>query len=168
MGFMRQMSHICMTNVVNMKKIETQKKTVLYKQKSTVTKVAEPMALYKTVKAIPQLKEFTYTEFKKIADKTPFTQAEWAAMLHVSERTLQRYAKNNGHFAPINSERFQQLNHLFSRGKKLFGTVASFYNWIHANPPMLEGDLSFSSLTSFDGIQKVLTQIGRIEHGILA
>jgi len=122
----------------------------------------------RSVKAIPSVKDFSYTEFKKIADKTPFTQGEWAAMLMVSERTLQRYAKNNGSFAPINAERFVQINNVINRGKKVFGSVESFYDWIHANPPMLEGDLSFKSLTSFDGIQKVLTQIGRIEHGILS
>jgi len=33
---------------------------------------------------------------------------------------------------------------------------------------MLEGQLSLHSLASFDGINNVLTQIGRIEHGIFA
>ena len=54
---------------------------------------------------MPAVKDFTYNEFKKIADKSPFTKAEWAALLHVSERTLQRYAKDNCSFAPINAER---------------------------------------------------------------
>jgi hypothetical protein len=33
---------------------------------------------------------------------------------------------------------------------------------------MLEGNLSFNSLTSYEGIQKVLTQLGRIQHGLFA
>ena len=33
---------------------------------------------------------------------------------------------------------------------------------------MLEGSLSFESLTTTHGIQLVLTQLGRIQHGILA
>lgn len=131
-------------------------------------KVNEPMASYKSIKIIPQVKDFTYEEFKKTADKVPFTQAEWAAILHISERTLQRYAKSNGKFAPINAERFHQINHVLARGKKVLGKTAWFYEWIHSNPPTLEGDLSFNSLTSFDGIQKILNQLGRIEYGILA
>jgi len=144
-------------------------KTTLYKPVNKTTRAEEPEAVFsRSVKVIPVVKDFSYIEFKKIADKTPFTQGEWAAMLMVSERTLQRYAKNDGSFAPINAERFVQINHVINRGKKVFGSVEAFYEWIHDNPPMLEGDLSFKSLTSFDGIQKVLTQIGRIEHGILS
>ena len=76
-----------------MKKTNQLKKKDTTKQKSTPNMVEEPIAEYRSIKILPTLKEFTYNEFKKISDKTPFTQAEWAAMLHVSERTLQRYAK---------------------------------------------------------------------------
>ena len=117
---------------------------------------------------LPQVKDLTYEEFSKTASKVPFTGAEWAAILHISERTLQRYAKNNGKFAPINAERFHQICQVISKGKKVFGKTSPFYEWLHSNPPMLEGELSFNSLTSFEGIQKVLQQLGRIEHGILA
>lgn len=158
-----------MTNDGIMEKNKKIIKPTLYKTVNKTTKAEEPEAVFsRSVKVIPSVKDFSYNEFKKIADNIPFTQGEWAAMLMISERTLQRYAKNNGRFAPINAERFLQINNVINRGKKVFGSVEAFYDWIHANPPMLEGDLSFNSLTSFDGIQKVLTQIGRIEHGILS
>ncbi len=123
---------------------------------------------FKSAKAVPQVKDFTYEEFKKTADKTPFTQTEWAAIFHLSERTLQRYAKSNGKFAPIHAERFHQVLNLLNMGKKVFGKIIYFYDWLHSNPPMADADLSIDSLTSFDGIQKINTQLGRIEHGILA
>ena len=139
-----------------------------YKPGATALKTEEPMPLYRSVKTLPQVKDFTYNEFKKIADKTPFTQAEWASILHVSERTLQRYAKNNGSFAPINAERALQIEKVIKEGKATFGKVENFYAWIKGNPYMLEGELSFNSLTTYEGIQKVLIQLGRIQHGILA
>lgn len=157
------------TNDGCMKNNPKQKKAVPYKQPIAVSKLEEPEAIYsRSVKIIPSLKEFTYKEFKKISDNTPFSQAEWAAMLHVSERTLQRYAKNNGSFAPINAERAMQIDKVIKRGKEVFGSTEKFYNWIKRNPYMLEGQLSLQSLTSAMGIEMVLTQLGRIEHGILA
>ncbi len=152
-----------------MKKKPILKKNSSYKQKEELTKAEEPAPVYnRSVKVIPSLKDFTYSEFKKISDKTPFTQAEWAAMLHVSERTLQRYAKTNGSFAPINAERAMQLNNVIKRGKEVFGSIDKFYAWIKRNPYMLETNLSLASLTTAEGINNVLTQLGRIEHGILA
>lgn len=131
-------------------------------------KVQEPMPVYRSVKALPLVKDFTYSEFKKIADKAPFTQSEWAAILHVSERTLQRYAKNNSSFAPINAERALQIDKVLKEGKITFGKVENFYNWLKRNPYMLEGNLSLDSLTTYSGIEKVLTQLGRIQHGLFA
>lgn len=145
------------------------KKTNPYVQSGKVSKAEEPEAIYnRTIKMIPSIKNFTFNEFKKIADKTPFTQAEWASILHVSERTLQRYAKNNGSFAPINAERALQIANVINEGKKTFGKTELFYNWLKRKPVMLEGPLSLESLTTTNGIQMVLTQLGRIQHGILA
>jgi AraC-like DNA-binding protein len=151
-----------------MKNIKKTMEKPAIKKNDPSNKLNDPLVIYKPVKTIPQLKDFTYEEFKKTADKVPFTLSEWAAILHVSERTLQRYAKNNGKFAPINAERFYQISQVLAKGKKVLGKTTWFYEWLHSNPPTLEGELSFNSLTTYDGIQKILTQLGRIEHGILA
>lgn len=145
------------------------KKISTYNGEVKVTKAEEPEVIHnRTIKIIPLLKNFTYSEFKKIADKTPFTQAEWSSILHVSERTLQRYAKNNGSFAPINAERALEIAQVINEGKKTFGKTELFYNWLKRKPLMLEGPLSLDSLTTAYGIKMVLTQLGRIQHGILA
>lgn len=163
------MSYVCVTNVGFMEKNKKSQKALLYKQEIKVTKAEEPeIAFKKSIKVIPLAKNFNYNEFRKMADKTPFTQAEWASMLHVSQRTLQRYSKNNSSFASINAERAIQIANVINEGKKTFGTIEMFYNWIKRNPVMLEGTLSFESLTTYDGIVKVLTQLSRIQHGILA
>jgi putative toxin-antitoxin system antitoxin component (TIGR02293 family) len=145
-----------------MKKTETSKKSAPNKPG------VYPSPAYPNLNKIPARKEFTYHEFKKIADRAPFTQAEWAAMLHVSERTLQRYAKNNGHFAAINAERALQIEKVLKEAKKTFGRTANFYNWLKRGPYMLEGHLSFQSLTTYSGIEKVLTQMERIQQGLFS
>jgi putative toxin-antitoxin system antitoxin component (TIGR02293 family) len=148
--------------------MKKKEKNTTYKAATSASKVKEPAPVYRSVKALPLVKDFTYNEFKKIADKAPFTQSEWAALLHVSERTLQRYAKNNGVFAPINAERAMQIANIVAEGKRTFGKPEMFYQWLKSNPYMLEGSLSFESLTTAHGIQMILTQLARIQHGILA
>ncbi|MEO6406761.1 MAG: hypothetical protein ABIY51_04190 [Ferruginibacter sp.] len=138
------------------------------KDKDQPSLVEEPLMVYNPLRMLPSLKDFTYYEFKKISDKAPFNQSEWASFLHVSERTLQRYAKGEGSFAAINAERAMQVAGVLEVGKNIFGTTAQFYTWLKSNPPMLEGVLSLESLTSAHGIQMVLIQLGRIQHGILA
>ncbi len=123
---------------------------------------------YSLSKNMLSVKDFNYKEFKKIADKVPFTQKEWSDILHISERTLQRYAKENGNFNFSVADRILQIDKVIKRGIEVFGNLDKFINWIRDNPYMLEGRLSVQSLASFEGINKVLTQLGRIEHGILA
>jgi uncharacterized protein (DUF2384 family) len=128
----------------------------------------EPMAVYETRKRVPFVKEFTFNDFKKISEKVDFTQKEWADILHISERTLQRYAHDNGFFNTGVIDRILQINKVFDRGNEVFGSYERFNLWLRDNPYMLEGRLSIHSLASFDGINNILTQIGRIEHVILA
>lgn len=153
-----------------MKKNTAIKNTAVYKkQQHNVIKVKEPAVAYRsTVKVVPSLNDFTFNEFKKIAATAPFSQAEWASMLHVSERTLQRYAKNNGSFAAINAERILLIDNVLKEAITTFGNMDKFYQWIKKEPYMLEGNLSFNSLSTYDGIQKVLTQLGRIQQGLFA
>ena len=131
-------------------------------------RVEEPLAVYAKMPAAHSLKDLTYNDFKKLADKVPFTQSEWSDILHISERTLQRYAKDNHAFAPINAERFMLMENVLQQAKITFGNTEKFYSWLKRSPYMLEGNLSMQSLTTFDGIQNVLTQLGRIQHGIFA
>ncbi len=141
---------------------------VRYKQVSKSTKVQESLLVYPGDKIMPIVKEFNYKEFKKIADKVPFTQKEWADILHISERTLQRYAKDNGSFNFSAVDRILQIDKVIKKGIEVFGNMDKFMGWLKNNPFMLEGRLSLQSLGSIEGINMVLTQLGRIEHGLFA
>ncbi len=59
-----------------MKKNTSSKKVPGYKPNGSISRVNESMPLYgRSIKIIPSVKDFTYNEFKKTAEKTPFTQA---------------------------------------------------------------------------------------------
>jgi uncharacterized protein (DUF2384 family) len=119
-------------------------------------------------KAGVALKDFDYTEFRSIADATPFSIAEWAVFLHLSERTLQRYAKSNGVFGGMQAERALQIERLVKEGKQTLGSEKKFYQWLQSAPVTLEGSIGIESLSSNDGIQQVHIELKRIQHGLLA
>ena len=144
------------------------KNSVSYSTDVHLSKTNEAAPAYTKVAKNISLNNFKYEDFKKVADKIPFTQAEWSEILHISERTLQRYAKDNHLFAPINAERILLINKVLAEAKITFGKTEKFYEWIQRNPYMMEGNLSVQSLSTYEGIQNVLTQLGRIQQGIFA
>lgn len=162
------MSYICMTNVIVMEKNIKKSKPIEYKPNAKALKVQEPLVSFSITKPMPLLKEFNYKEFKKIADKVPFTQKEWSDILHISERTLQRYAKANSTFPFSVVDRILQIDKVIKKGVDVFGNLEKFIRWLRINPPALEGRISIHSLESIEGVNLILTQLTRIEHGILA
>jgi putative toxin-antitoxin system antitoxin component (TIGR02293 family) len=153
---------------IKMEKNKNIKKKIDYTPNMRVSKLHEPLLSYPSVQPTPMVKDFNYKDFKKIADKVPFTLQEWSEILHISERTLQRYAKANSNFPFSVTDRILQIDKVIKRGIHVFGSLEKFIGWLRENPYMLEGRLSLQSLATIDGIHKVLTQLGRIEHGIFA
>ena len=137
-------------------------------EESKPSKLEEAAPIYIVQKRNPTIKDFTFNDFKRISAKVDFTQKEWSDILHISERTLQRYAHDNGSFNVGVIDRILQINKVLQRGHEVFGSYEKFNLWLRDDPYMLEGRLSLHSLASIEGINNVLTQIGRIEHGIFA
>ena len=149
------------------KRTNTGYKNELQKNLKT-SRVEEPETAYYPSKQMRITKEFTFNEFKKIADKVDLTQKEWSDILHISERTLQRYAKDNSTFNFSVIDRILLIDKVIKKGMELFGGGEDFITWLKDEPTSIEGELGLYSLASFDGISKVLNQLGRIEHGVLA
>jgi putative toxin-antitoxin system antitoxin component (TIGR02293 family) len=148
-----------------MKKKATQKK---YSPGDANTdKVHEPIALYRSVKILPAIQDFSYKKFDKIANKVPFTQKEWASILHLSEKTLQRYSKDNKSFEGIYVDRILKMQELIEMGLDTFTSPEAFYRWLKRDKPMLGVLLSFTDLQSGDGIQEHINALGRMQHGII-
>ncbi len=148
-----------------MKKKKISKK---YKAEDTnPSSVDEPIAMYRSVKILPSVKDFSYNKFEKIAGRVPFTQKEWASILHLSEKTLQRYSKDNKSFEGIYVDRILKMQELIDMGLDTFTSPEAFYRWLKRDKPMLGILLTFSDLLSGDGIQEHINAIGRMQHGII-
>jgi len=127
---------------------------------------AEPLPVYRPVRLIPVVADFPSRKFEKIASRVPFTQKEWASILHLSEKTLQRYAKDNKNFEGIYVERILQMQELIETGLETFTSAEAFYRWLKRDKPVLGELLTFDSLKSSRGIRLIIDQLGRIQHGV--
>jgi len=110
----------------------------------------------------------SYAEFEFMAEKSAFTLDQWRQFLHVSERTLQRYKKDNKNFEPLRTEKILELLLLQKYSRHVFDTQEHFIAWLHANCLALGNIPPISLLDSSFGIQIVKDELGRIEHGIFA
>ncbi|ULT41478.1 DUF2384 domain-containing protein [Niabella defluvii] len=88
-------------------------------------------------------------------------------MLFISERTLHRYAKDDGGFNGLQIERILLLEVLIDIGNETFGQEG-FKSWLQSRPFSLNGEIVKSKLTTHNGIQEVIDTLGRIQHGISA
>jgi putative toxin-antitoxin system antitoxin component (TIGR02293 family) len=150
-----------------MKKSDFKKQKEYNLEDEEPLKASEPSFSLQPLNRMPAaLKDFPYSKFKKIADRVPFTQSEWANILHLSERTLQRYSKDNKNFEGIYVDRILQIEKLIKEGLECFTDADTFYRWLKRKKNVLGHELSFESLNHTEGIQQVFDEIGRIQHGV--
>lgn len=133
---------------------------------TTLPQGREAQAAYTPAKKPLLVADFTFKKFKKVADLVPFTQAEWASILHLSERTLQRYAKSNTSFEAIYTDRILHIQELINMGLETFADANALYRWLQREKSVLGSTLTFESLYSSRGIQEIIDEIGRIQYGV--
>jgi uncharacterized protein (DUF2384 family) len=158
------MSYIVWTNVQVMAKKIISKK---YKPQDKTSIVNEPAPVYRTVRTLPLVADFPYRKFEKIAARVPFTQKEWASILHLSEKTLQRYSKDNKNFEGIYVDRILHMQELIETGLETFTSPEAFYRWLKRDTPMLGTVLHFADLSTTNGIREHIDAMERMQHGII-
>jgi len=122
-----------------------------------------------TQKLITKTREgISFGEFEYFLDRSPIHLEEWAGLLHLSERTLQRYKKDNKSFESIHSERILDLFMLFKFGEDVFGDKNIFQSWLHDENIPLGNVTPLTLLDTSFGIVMVKEELGRIQHGIFA
>lgn len=113
-------------------------------------------------------KGIAYKQFKSFADRLSFSIADWSAFLHLSERSFQRYEREERSFDTLQSQQIVEIALLFSHGNEIFDTEEDFVYWLsHKNLAL--GNITPKELmsTSF-GINMIHDELTRIEHGVLA
>jgi len=102
-----------------------------------------------------------------LAKKISLTIEEIASVLHISERTLQRYTPNTL-VKTAYADRAIELARLYERGIEVLGSEEAFSLWIKSPNLALNGEIPFNLLDTKMGFTMVLNVLGRIEHGVFS
>lgn len=103
----------------------------------------------------------------QLLDKYHLSLKEMAAILNVSERTLQRYTDEDI-LSKDASERALHLQRLFQRGASVFGSLDKFTGWMNEPALIFSNERPLSFLDTIFGFEIIEQELGRIEHGIFA
>jgi putative toxin-antitoxin system antitoxin component (TIGR02293 family) len=109
-----------------------------------------------------------FTLFEIIQTITPFSESDWAVILDVSTKSLQRYkAADNHHFKSSHSEKIIEIAEVTKVGLDVFGNADKLKLWLNT-PNFALGNLKpIELLRNSYGKELVMSELIRINHGIL-
>ncbi|MDH3974276.1 MAG: DUF2384 domain-containing protein [Deltaproteobacteria bacterium] len=96
-----------------------------------------------------------------------FSTKQMAEVLPVTERTIQRY-DNEKQFAPVVSDHILQIAEVSAKGTAVFQDKIKFLLWMNNPCTSFANKTPKSLLKSKFGIDMILDELGRIEHGIFS
>ena len=102
-----------------------------------------------------------------LIEVTGINAAEMAGIVRTSDRTLRRYSANQKLNAE-QSERVIELAKVYSRGEEVFGSIDAFREWMNGAVLALGNKKPKEFLDTSLGIEMLMDELGRIEHGIFA
>ena len=102
-----------------------------------------------------------------LADLLHLSVSELAKYLHVSERTLQRYAPKKLLSSEL-SDRVLQIAKVYARSVDVFESPDTASQWLK-QPSLALGNVApIEFLDTFSGVEIVLDELTRIEYGVFA
>lgn len=99
--------------------------------------------------------------------KTGITAMEMANITHTSDRTLRRY-ESKDKLPQEQSERVIELAKLYGKGTEVFGNLDYFKEWMSSTLIPLGNKKPKEFLDTSLGIDLLMKELGRIEHGVFA
>lgn len=112
-------------------------------------------------------KGFSKQTLLSLAKKISLSIQELANIIHISERTLQRY-DDDAIIKTEYAEKAVELARLYTRGEEVFGSIDKFKLWMKAPSLIFNGEAPVTILDTSAGFDMVFRELGRIEHGIFA
>ena len=136
--------------------------------------VQEPLIAYELKESFDSSRLVTlvregvqFSVFSKLLKRISFSLQEWSSFLHLSERTMQRYQKENKTFDISSSEKIIQITILYEFGVSVFGNKENFDSWLITKNVAL-GSKPIELLDTVFGIEIINNELIKIEHGIFA
>ena len=102
-----------------------------------------------------------------LMDVADITLIEMASIIHTSDRTLRRYTPQQK-LSQEQSERMVEMARLYTRGEEVFGTMEAFRQWMDTLLLPFGNNKPKAYLDTSLGINMIMDELGRIEHGIFA
>jgi putative toxin-antitoxin system antitoxin component (TIGR02293 family) len=102
-----------------------------------------------------------------LAKQISLTIQEVAGIMHISERTLQRYTPATL-IKTEHAEKAIELARLYQRGTEVFGTMDNFNDWMKTPNYTLNGETPLNLLDTSIGFELILQTLGRIEYGVFS
>jgi len=101
-----------------------------------------------------------------LSRKMGVSQKNLAGWLHVTPRSLQRYTLSAANLSPEISDRVAQLIRVYCRCDEVFKDEGKVSRWLKTPNYALGNVPPMSLFDTTPGIEMVLDELGRIEHGV--
>ncbi len=105
--------------------------------------------------------------YEHLASYLNYNTKQMAEILPITERTIQRYTQNT-HFNTEVSDHILQIAEVTAKGIEVFEDKSQFLSWMSFPCMSFENKTPLSLLTSKFGVDMILDELGRIEHGIFS
>ena len=110
-------------------------------------------------------KGLSVKQLHDILDYINLSTKELAKIISLSERQINRYKDNDVLRTDISAQLIQIVE-LYTKGYELFEDTDKFQRWMNSEIQGLGNIKPISLLDTIFGIQMVINELGRLEHGV--
>ncbi|MCO5249673.1 MAG: DUF2384 domain-containing protein [Chitinophagales bacterium] len=109
-----------------------------------------------------------YSLFDLMQENIPLTENDWAEILDISTKSLQRYKISaDHHFKSIHSEKIIEIAEVTKMGLDVFGSIEKLKLWLNTPNYALGQYLPIELLKDSYGKELVISELIHISYGIL-